>query len=392
MKKLLLLLVATLFLPALAAAQPRTVTIKHTGIAAATINTSLDRRTQMYTYTIKVDGIAADYTETTTPAAMSPTTQEVRSATLNEPVPAGSRLTVEVEISPTYTSFYKLIDLTANGEDILQTKSYTVGDDDVEIDINVNMPAKLQVTIPDGVEYTLTHASGETVDVSNVKVGQRITLTITGLPEGKAVDKVTTDGTVMGHAKQEEVAVRENCYEFSVRYSTTLLDVTLKTKPCAINYSVPGGGGTLTAAVEEGDAVASGQTVDYNTSVVLTAAPAEGYELDDLTVDGHSVKAEMKGDSYTFTATDNHTIVATFILIDGIETAAGETLRLVCTAGQLRIEGMPAGAQAAVYSLTGALVKVSAESTVDLSAQPAGCYLVKVSGDGISKTMKFIKK
>lgn len=373
-------------------AEGRSVTIKHIGAAAANIMTSSQSRTSIYSYTIKVDGTPAAYTEKEAPG-MSAIMNEIRSATLNTPVPEGAKLTVEVEIASTYASFYQLLDLTANGEDILATRTYTVGEDDVEIEINVNQPAKLQVTIPEGVGYTLTRPSGETVDASYVKVGETICLTITSLPDGKEIDKVTTDGIVMGHIKQEEKPISENYYEFKVRYSTTYLDVTLKNKPCAVSLSVQGNNkGTLTAAVQDGDPVASGETVDYGTSIVLTAEPAEGYELKDLTVDGQSVKDRMSDNTYTFTVTGDHNIVATFDLIDALQTAAADDLRIVYAAGQLRIEGMPAGAQAAVYSLTGAQVKVSAENVIDLSAQPAGCYLVKISGKQVNKTLKFIKK
>lgn len=79
-------------------------------------------------------------------------------------------------------------------------------------------------------------------------------------------------------------------------------------------------------------------------------------------------------------------------IVDGIQDNAADAFRLVYVAPQLHIEGKPADATVSVYSLAGTLVTTSADSVIDLSTQPAGCYIVKVSGSTVNKTMKIILK
>ena len=70
-----------------------------------------------------------------------------------------------------------------------------------------------------------------------------------------------------------------------------------------VTYSQPANG-TLSASV------AAGTPVNGGTKVAFTAEPDKGYEIDEWTVNGHSVA--NSGSTYTLNVTENSTVAVTF--------------------------------------------------------------------------------
>ena len=63
------------------------------------------------------------------------------------------------------------------------------------------------------------------------------------------------------------------------------------------------------------------------------------------------------------------------------------------TNGHITIEGMPEGGRAEIYDATGRLVKVSTSPRINLSACPAGVYLLRIiSTDGVATQRVIIRK
>lgn len=155
------------------------------------------------------------------------------------------------------------------------------------------------------VEYDITTGDNVTVNGQNrttARGGESLTFTAVP-PAGQNVTGWAVNGeAVQGSGNTLTWTVENGCltkpnvtaYHVEAQFSAGEYEVT---------YSQPANG-KLTASVE------SGTQVNGGTKVAFTAEPDEGYEIDEWTVNGHSVA--NSGSTYTLNVTENSTVAVTF--------------------------------------------------------------------------------
>lgn len=155
------------------------------------------------------------------------------------------------------------------------------------------------------VEYDITTGDNVTVNGQNSTIargGESLTFTAVP-PAGQNVTGWMVNGKVVaGNGNTLTWTVENGCltkpnvtaYHVEAQFSAGEYEVT---------YSQPAGG-TLSASVADGTQVNGG------TKVAFTAEPDKGYEIDEWTVNGHSVA--NSGSTYTLNVTENSTDAVTF--------------------------------------------------------------------------------
>lgn len=155
------------------------------------------------------------------------------------------------------------------------------------------------------VEYDITTGDNVTVNGQNsttVRGGESLTFTAVP-PAGQNVTGWTVNGkAVAGNGNTLTWTVENGCltkpnvtaYHVEAQFSAGEYEVT---------YSQPANG-TLSASV------AAGTRVNGGTKVAFTVQPDKGYEIDEWTVNGHSVA--NSGSTYTLNVTENSTVAVTF--------------------------------------------------------------------------------
>lgn len=155
------------------------------------------------------------------------------------------------------------------------------------------------------VEYNITTGDNVTVNGQNsttARGGESLTFTAVP-PAGQNVTGWTVNGkAVAGNGNTLTWTVENGCltkpnvtaYHVEAQFSAGEYEVT---------YSQPAGG-TLSASV------AAGTQVNGGTKVAFTAEPDKGYEIDEWTVNGHSVA--NSGSTYTLNVTEDSVVAVTF--------------------------------------------------------------------------------
>ena len=141
----------------------------------------------------------------------------------------------------------------------------------------------------------------------------------------------------------------------------------------------------------------SGKSVVTGTEMYVEVTPADKYELEMLQVgetklpagDEKLVNIAGGGVKYTFTVTAATKVQATFKLSNSIEQLAQSGVAVFVTNGGTRLEiaGAAEGTEVRLYDYTGQLLLASTEQTLDISALPAGSYIVLV-GDYTTRIVK----
>ena len=141
----------------------------------------------------------------------------------------------------------------------------------------------------------------------------------------------------------------------------------------------------------------SGKSVVTGTEMYVEVTPADKYELEMLQVgetklpagDEKLVNIAGGGVKYTFTVTAETKVQATFKLSNSIEQLAQSDVAVFVTNGGTRLEiaGAAEGTEVRLYDYTGQLLLASTEQALDISALPAGSYIVLV-GDYTTRIVK----
>ena len=146
--------------------------------------------------------------------------------------------------------------------------------------------------------------------------------------------------------------------------------------------------GTVQLFKKNGDAVESGKSVVTGTELYVEVKPADKYELETLQVNNKTLKVGDEnlvnlsdgGYKYLFTVTEATTIKATFKLGGAVEQLTASPIVAYVTNGGTRLEitGAAEGTEVRLYDYTGQLLLSSTEYALDISALPAGSYIVLV--------------
>ena len=140
-------------------------------------------------------------------------------------------------------------------------------------------------------------------------------------------------------------------------------------------------------------------TVDEGSSFTATATALEGYRFVNWTNDAGT---EVSTDNpYTFTVTEDITLIANFELVDAIEDITlAQSINLMPNPAdnyiELRINSNVNVKEAVVYNAFGQMIQTVVltdnHAHIDLSNMASGMYFVRVNGEGVSAVKKFIKR
>ena len=201
---------------------------------------------------------------------------------------------------------------------------------------------------------------------ATAKMGDTITLTITP-DSGYELNQLTVKDA---DKKNVAVTVNENKYSFTMPASDVSIAATFRVPPVLYNVTVDN-------AIVNGTVTADKASAEKDETVTLTVTPAEGYELDKLTVDGK----EITGTTFKMGAA-NATVSATFKAVRTITVTVHNA------------DGVPMqGVSVAIYNQAGGFNEVAAAkvsnangkitfTTSELAGATKGMRLVaEVKGD-----------
>ena len=247
------------------------------------------------------------------------------------------------------------------------------------------------------VDYTITFEAGEggtvtaTVDMEPIESGAKIAagtkIKILATPdEDYEIDEWLVDGEPVANTGL-------NFYYLSLSKDTNVKVTFRSTKPVeyvvTVDPVLPSAeAGTVQLFKKNGDAVESGKSVVTGTEMYVEVKPADKYELETLQVNNKTLKVGDEnlvnlsdgGYKYLFTVTEAITIKATFKLGGAVEQLTASPIVAYVTNGGTRLEitGAAEGADVRLYDYTGQLLLSSTEHALDISALPAGSYIVLV--------------
>ena len=218
-------------------------------------------------------------------------------------------------------------------------------------------------------------------------IGTVVTLTTT-VNEGYEVSYINSNQPAPAEALSEDGSV----YTFTVSRNATVR-VTFTEKQGVEKYQVscaaePTKGGTVKLFAENATEIKSGSMVAANATLYVEVKPADKYELETLQVgetkipagDEKLVNIAGGGLKYTFTVTAATKVQATFKLSNAVEQLVQSDVAVYVTNAGTRLEiaGAAEGAEVRLYDYTGQLLLTSTEHALDISALPAGSYIVLV--------------
>ena len=195
-------------------------------------------------------------------------------------VPYGTELTVEAAPA----KGYELTALTANGEDILSSKKFTVKE---ATEVKATFAKKsFAVSLTKEGEGTITATGAD--DLNAVAYGTELTIVATPA-EGYELTALTANGTDILATKK--IVVTDN----------VTVKATFAKKTFAVKLTKEGEGTLVATGADDLNAV------PYGTELTIATTPSEGYELTALTANGTDILATKK-----FVVKDNVTVKATF--------------------------------------------------------------------------------
>ena len=228
-------------------------------------------------------------------------------------VPYGTKLT----ITATPAEGYELAALTANGVDILESKSFVVTG---YTEIKATFTKKnFAVTFAKDGEGTITATGAD--DLNAVAYGTELTIVATPT-EGYELTALTANGTDILASKK--VTIKESV-EVKATFTKKHFVVTLPQEV----------GGTIRARGAK-----DLRAVPYGTELIIEATPAEGYELTTLTANGQDILATRK-----VVVTEATEIKATFVKKTFVVTLPQEIGGTIRARGAKDLRAVPYGTE-----------------------------------------------
>ena len=179
-------------------------------------------------------------------------------------------------------------------------------------------------------------------------------------------------------------------YTFKANEDADIHAVFSKKAAPAVDYTVTlesSKGGTVTAMVDL-EPIESGAKVPAGSTIKVIATPDEGYEVDEWFIDDETITTPERG-YYYFDLNKDTKVKVTFRLSVAVEQPTQNQLVAYVTDGGTRLEiaGAAEGAEVRLYDYTGQLLLASTEHAFDISALPAGSYILLVG----NYTMRIVK-
>ena len=310
-------------------------------------------------------------------------------------IPLGSVVTVKAKFF--MTGDY-LVAYTNNGNPV---PAEAISEDGLVYTFIANEDADVHAVFSEkpapAVDYTITFEAGEggtvtaTVDMEPIESGAKIAagtkIKILATPdEDYEIDEWLVDGNPVANTGL-------NFYYLSLSKDTNVKVTFRSTKPVeyvvTVDPILPSAeAGTVQLFKKNGDAVESGKSVVTGTEMYVEVKPADKYELESLQVNNKTLKVGDEnlvnlsdgGYKYLFTVTEATTIKATFKLGGAVEQLTASPIVAYVTNGGTRLEitGAAEGPEVRLYDYTGQLLLSSTEHALDISALPAGSYIVLV--------------
>ena len=247
------------------------------------------------------------------------------------------------------------------------------------------------------VDYTITFEAGKggtvtaTVDMEPIESGAKIAagtkIKILATPdEDYEIDEWLVDGEPVANTGL-------NFYYLSLSKDTNVKVTFRSTKPeeyvVTVDPVLPSAeAGTVQLFKKNGDAVESGNSVVAGTEMYVEVKPADKYELESLRVNNATLKVGDEnlvnlpdgGYEFAFMVTEDITFQATFKLGGAVEQLTANQIVAYVTNGGTRLEiaGAAEGTEVRLYDYTGQLLLSSTEHALDISALPAGSYIVLI--------------
>ncbi|WP_302777367.1 T9SS type A sorting domain-containing protein [Porphyromonas uenonis] len=239
----------------------------------------------------------------------------------------------------------------------------------------------------DGGVVSASTAEGPITSETKVAAGTLITVNAT------AKENFEVDQWFLNDKELESQKGKES-HTFALTENVTI-KVTFKSTLPPAEYAVTvepvlpsAEAGAVKLFYKDGSVVASGTKVVTGSEMYVEVKPADKYELETLQVgetkipagDEKLIKQADGGFKYAFTVTEATKIQATFKLINAVEQLTAGQVAVYVTNGGTRLDvaGAAEGAEVRLYDYTGQLLLASTEHALDISALPAGSYIVLV--------------
>jgi len=268
---------------------------------------------------------------------------------------------------------YEFVNWSENGEVVSTSASYT---------FMVTGPRNLVANFQEQIQYYSIRLTANPSDAG----------TVTGGGSYAAGTQCTVIATPI--QRYEFVSWTENGNVVSTSASYTFT-VTCNRNLVA-NFGIPMI--EISASVDPEDAaiVEGAGTFNYGEVVTLRLERNEDWALQNWTDENGNVVCEDM--VYTFTATESHTFVAHFMYTEGVsEQNVSHTLLYPNPVSeQLTVEAQHDLGSIEIYNLMGTLVyrQTDCDNKVEIntSGLPSGIYFIRLKGDTISETRKFVKE
>ena len=273
---------------------------------------------------------------------------------------------------------YLLVALTANGEDILSTKKLNVRED-TEIKATF---AKKSYTVTFSTEgegenkLTATRNGEPFTSGSPAHEGDKIVITAQPA-EGYQIDK-----WLVGKEEIEFTPYTgQTTFECTVGTADVLIKATFAKKSYTVTFSTEGEGENKLTATRNGEPFTSGSPAHEGDKIVITAQPAEGYQIDKWLVG----KEEIEFTPYTGQTTFECTVGTADVLIKA--TFAKKTYAVTLTYNEH-------GTISIVEPVDLETVPYGTTLTVQATGKNAQCELTALTANGedILSSKKFTVK
>ena len=275
-------------------------------------------------------------------------------------------------VTATPNSGFFFVNWTENGNVVSTESSYT---------FTVTNSRTLMANFQDQTQYYTISVSANPANAGTVTgdgtylEGTECTVTATPIQRYDFVSW-TENGNVVS---------TESSYTFTVTSDRTLV----------ANFEMPMVEITATVDPEEAASISGTGTYEYGSTVTLTLNRNEDWAFQNWTEDGEVVSEEL---SYTFIATASRNLVAHFMYTEGVgEQSASQTLVYPNPVNdKLTVEAKEAINNVEIYNLMGALVYSHKDNTnkveIHTADLPSGIYFIRLTGNKISETRRFVKE